>query len=116
MITIKDLFEYWDVTRQDVCSGLQIPYRTLQNWLTGTRKCPDYVVLLLDEWMSHHCVPRNMTLRYIDKLEHELSKVSALLQDLQATYYEDDNIEYISDEEIAKLDELAELVNIEDLI
>lgn len=110
MISIKDLFEYWDVTRQDVCSGLQIPYRTLQNWLTGARKCPDYVVLLLDEWMSHHCVPRKMTLRYIDKLEHELSKVSALLQDIQYQYIDDDNVEYISS------DELADLVDVEDLI
>lgn len=109
MITIKDLFEYWDVSRQDVCSGLQIPYRTLQNWLTGARKCPDYVVLLLDEWMSHHFLPRKMTLRYIDKLEQELSKGNVLLQDLQSQYYDDDDIEYISS------DELAELVDIEDL-
>lgn len=63
-ITIKDLFEYWDVTREDVSKGLNIPYRTLQNWLCGYRKCPDYIVLLLDEWMSHHCIPRNLDRHY----------------------------------------------------
>lgn len=68
MITIKELFEFWDVTRQDVCNGLNIPYRTLQNWLTNTRKCPDYVVLMLDEWMSNHCLPRNYDREYITKM------------------------------------------------
>ena len=26
---------------------LEIPYRTLQNWETGVRKCPDYLVKLI---------------------------------------------------------------------
>ena len=109
MISIKDLFEYWDVTRQDVCSGLNIPYRTLQNWLTGTRKCPDYVVLLLDEWMAKHCIPRKITLRYIEKLENELAKVNALLQDLQETYYNDsDVIEHIVDDDLVDFMDILE--------
>ena len=82
-LTIKSLFEYWDVTRQDVCESLNIPYRTLQNWLTGTRKCPEYMILLLDEWMSHHCLPRNITEKYIEMLDNELNKGKILLQDLR---------------------------------
>ena len=100
-----------------MCSGLNIPYRTLQNWITGTRKCPDYVVLLLDEWMSDHCLPREITLRYIEKLENELKHGNVLLQDLKIAYDDnDDALDFISNEEIAKLDKLAELINIEDLI
>lgn len=76
MITINELFEHWDVTRQDICESLNIPYRSLQNWLTGSRKCPDYVILLLDEWMSHHCIPRNVDSNYCYKAMKEYYKKS----------------------------------------
>lgn len=74
MITIKDLFEKWDVNRQDVCEALNIPYRTLQNWLTGTRKCPEYIVLLLDEWMHHHCLPKSFDCHYCHNQVNEYWK------------------------------------------
>lgn len=67
MITIKDLFEFWDVSRDEICNSLNIPYRTLQNWLCNYRKCPDYIVLMLDEWMNHHCLPRNLDRHYCHK-------------------------------------------------
>lgn len=59
MITINELFDTWDITRYDLCTALDIPYRTLQNWLCGYRKCPNYVIILLDEWMSNHCKLRS---------------------------------------------------------
>ena len=30
-----------------------IPRRTIENWKSGARECPDYVIRLLVYWMDH---------------------------------------------------------------
>jgi DNA-binding transcriptional regulator YiaG len=48
MTTIKDLREKANMTRQQFCDYFGIPYRTLQDWELGSRKCPEYVYKLIE--------------------------------------------------------------------
>ena len=46
-MSIKEARERAGLTREELSIWLGIPYRTLQNWETGSRKCPDYVERLI---------------------------------------------------------------------
>lgn len=48
MRTFKDLREQSKMTRTEFGDFFNIPYRTVQNWELDLRKCPDYVLQLLE--------------------------------------------------------------------
>lgn len=35
------------MSRTQFCEYFEIPYRTVQNWELGLRKCPDYIIELM---------------------------------------------------------------------
>lgn len=46
---ILALREKYNLTRADIEKKYAIPQKTLYNWETGIRKCPDYVITLLEK-------------------------------------------------------------------
>lgn len=46
-LDIKDLREQFGLSRQQFCDHFEIPYRTVQDWELGNRKCPDYLIKLI---------------------------------------------------------------------
>ena len=46
-MSIKEARERAGLTREELSIWLGIPYRTLQNWETGSRKCTEYVERLI---------------------------------------------------------------------
>ena len=49
---IKRLRENAGLTRRGLCERLGIPYRTLQEWETGRRTPPGYVIKLLEIYIK----------------------------------------------------------------
>lgn len=48
-MTIKEARTKAGMTQKEVSDLLGIPLRTIENWETGQRKCPDYVERLIVE-------------------------------------------------------------------
>ena len=48
MKTIKELLECSGMTRTQFAEYFGIPYRTIQDWELGNRKCLDYVLKLIE--------------------------------------------------------------------
>jgi DNA-binding transcriptional regulator YiaG len=49
MITdIKTLREKYNLSRKQFTEMFDIPYRTLQDWELGNRKCPEYLLKLIE--------------------------------------------------------------------
>lgn len=48
MKTIKEIREYSGLSQAKFSEKYGIPKRSLENWESGSRKCPDYVISLLD--------------------------------------------------------------------
>jgi DNA-binding transcriptional regulator YiaG len=44
---IKELREKYGLSRKQFCEYFEIPYRTVQDWELGNRKCPEYIVKLI---------------------------------------------------------------------
>lgn len=51
-MTIKELREYSGMTRTEFAKYFEIPYRTVQDWELGNRKCPDYLIKLIEFKLS----------------------------------------------------------------
>lgn len=47
MEAIKDLRELSGMTRTQFAEYFGIPYRTVQDWELGNRKCPEYLLELM---------------------------------------------------------------------
>ncbi len=47
-MTFKELRERSGMTRQEFMEFFGIPYRTIQSWELGDRKCPQYVLDLME--------------------------------------------------------------------
>ena len=48
MKTIKEIREYSGLSQAKFSEKYGIPKRSLENWESGSRKCPDYVISLLE--------------------------------------------------------------------
>lgn len=48
-MTIEEARKKQGMSRREVADWLEIPYRTLQNWENGERKCPKYIEKLIVE-------------------------------------------------------------------
>lgn len=61
MSTIKEIRIASGMTQQAFSDYLEIPKRTIENWESGTNKCPEYVVKLIRDKMQsrrHQLVER----------------------------------------------------------
>lgn len=54
MQSIKEKRESLNLTQQQFAELTGIPFRTIQNWETGKRKCPDYVLKFLFFYIDHN--------------------------------------------------------------
>ena len=58
-LTIKELCQKYGISQADLSHRFGIPYRTVQDWHSGRRKTPEYVVRmissLLDKDERHGC-------------------------------------------------------------
>lgn len=48
MCDVKQLRERFGLTREQFCDAFCIPYRTLQSWELGLRRCPLYVFRMME--------------------------------------------------------------------
>lgn len=48
-MNIKEARVLKGMNRQELCEWLEIPYRTLEKWEQGSRKCPPYVEKMIIE-------------------------------------------------------------------
>lgn len=56
---IKEIRKATEMTQTEFGKYLGIPMRTIQNWETGQRKCPDYLIDLIDFRMWHYLMDRD---------------------------------------------------------
>jgi len=47
MQNFKELLQQSGMSRTQFSKHFEIPYRTIQNWELGLRKCPDYLLKLM---------------------------------------------------------------------
>ena len=45
---VKTLREKYNLSRKQFTEMFDIPYRTLQDWELGNRKCPEYLLKLIE--------------------------------------------------------------------
>lgn len=45
---LKELRHRSGMTRNQFCDYFDIPYRTVQDWELGNRKCPEYLISLME--------------------------------------------------------------------
>lgn len=52
-MTFKELREKSGMNLTDFAKYFGIPYRTAQNWEAGVRKCPEYLLKLIEFRLEH---------------------------------------------------------------
>ena len=57
-MTIKEIRHLTGMTQAQFGTFLGIPMRSIQNWETGQRKCPDYLVELIRYRMDYIIMKR----------------------------------------------------------
>lgn len=53
-MTYKDILDTYGIDDAYVHSLVDIPMNTLRSWRVGSRKCPDYVLKLLDAYLMYY--------------------------------------------------------------
>lgn len=53
-MTIKELRKLTQMTQKEFGEYLGIPMRTIQNWETGQRQCPKYLIRLIEYYVRKH--------------------------------------------------------------
>lgn len=48
-LTIKDILEATGLSQRAICAELRIPINTMNQWCTGKREAPQYVIDLIAE-------------------------------------------------------------------
>jgi DNA-binding transcriptional regulator YiaG len=48
MMTIADIHKASGMSLKQFSDYFNIPYRTLQHWIGGTRECPPYLITLIE--------------------------------------------------------------------
>ena len=52
-MTVNELRELSGMTRSQFVEYFGIPYRTIQDWELGNRKCPEYLLELMEYKLKH---------------------------------------------------------------
>lgn len=52
--TINDILDRYKITRSNFARYFGIPYRTVQDWCLGNRRCPDYVIRMACEILANN--------------------------------------------------------------
>ena len=52
-MTFKDLKTESGMTQKQLSEFLNVPLRTIENWCSGTSKCPPYVLELIEYKLIH---------------------------------------------------------------
>jgi transcriptional regulator with XRE-family HTH domain len=60
-MTIRDMRTQLGVTQSEFSKRYNIPFRTIQNWETGLRKPPEYIINLLKNRIREDLVNRKTT-------------------------------------------------------
>lgn len=50
---MKELLTKYGLNMKEASELLHIPYRTIQNWVGGTRTCPKYIIELVEFKLRH---------------------------------------------------------------
>lgn len=58
---MKELLKKYGLNMKEASDLLHIPYRTIQNWVGGTRKCPKYIIELIDFRLKFLSAPTGET-------------------------------------------------------
>jgi len=58
---MKELLKKYGLNMKEASDILHIPYRTIQNWVGGTRKCPNYIIELIDFRLKFLSAPTDET-------------------------------------------------------
>lgn len=53
MVDIKSLRERHGLSRRAFCDVFEIPYRTVQSWELGARKCPMWAYKMIEFILDH---------------------------------------------------------------
>lgn len=61
MVEFKELLERSSMNMKQFSEYFDIPYRTLQNWKSEERKCPDYVTKLIEYKLKSEGMVKDMT-------------------------------------------------------
>lgn len=76
-MTIREMRTRLGDTQSEFATRYQIPFRTIQNWETGTRKPPEYIVKLLEQRIKDDLVNRKtISLPKYDSKKRNLPKRS----------------------------------------
>ncbi len=59
MQTIKDICTEYKITQTELSKRFGIPLRTVQDWHSGRRNPPDYVVRMMAELLQHSVEGKN---------------------------------------------------------
>lgn len=49
ILDFSELLLRYNVTQTQISEKFGIPLRTVQHWKAGTRKCPDYIIDMIDQ-------------------------------------------------------------------
>lgn len=52
-MTFAELIERSGLKLTELAARFGIPYRTLQNWKSGSRPCPQYIIDMMSELLDH---------------------------------------------------------------
>lgn len=53
IMTIREMRILTGLSQQKFGDSLGVPLRTVQSWEAGERKCPDYVIKLIEYYLKH---------------------------------------------------------------
>lgn len=77
-MTIRDMRTQLGVTQSEFAARYNIPFRTIQNWETGLRKPPEYIINLLEQRIKEDLINRRtITLPMYDSHKNNLPRRSA---------------------------------------
>lgn len=70
--TIKGIMSQYGYNIKRLSDRFEIPYRTVQNWASGQRECPEYIVKMMDEILSKQTGGKEMRYILIDDCKEDM--------------------------------------------
>lgn len=92
-MTFQELLDRSGMRMTEMAARFGIPYRTLQDWKSGVRKAPQYVINMMAELLDHDKEAENMP----RKLWYALQSDSSDQWD-NGTYDKDEALEWLKEQ------------------